>query len=98
MAFEEWKDLPRLAVNVNEDHLFVVVTARKGTVSYSPSFESLPEQLSRFYNSNSLMIVFPDQYGAPQDVLTFSALQQPKEQTAFSYLHDWYQKKIKHQI
>jgi hypothetical protein len=34
VAFEDWDELPKLAINVNEDHLFVVVTARKGTISY----------------------------------------------------------------
>nr|WP_155951780.1 cation:proton antiporter [Segatella paludivivens] len=58
VAFEDWDELPKLAINVNDDHLFVVITARKGTISYIPSFDSLPEQLTRFFNSNSLMIIF----------------------------------------
>ncbi len=95
VAFEDWEELPRLAVNVNEDHLFVVITARKGTISYIPSFDSLPEQLTRFYSGNSLMIIYPDQYGAPQEVMTFSAMQQPKEENAYRYIHKWFQKKFK---
>ena len=29
-----WNELPQLAATIQEDHLFVVVTARKGTISY----------------------------------------------------------------
>lgn len=94
-VFEVWEELPKLAADVNEDHLFVVVTARKGTVSYLPAFDDLPEQLARFFDDNSLMVIFPDQYGAPQDFMTFSALQQPQEDNAFSCIHRWIQKKIK---
>jgi len=87
-----------LAINVNEDHLFVVITARKGTISYQPSFDGLPEQLNRFFRSNSLMVIFPDQYGAPQNIMTFSVMQQPLEQNAYKYIHKWFQKKLKSKI
>jgi Kef-type K+ transport system membrane component KefB len=98
VAFENWEDLPKLAINVNEDHLFVVITARKGTISYQPSFDGLPEQLNRFFRSNSLMVIFPDQYGAPQNIMTFSVMQQPLEQNAYKYIHKWFQKKLKSKI
>lgn len=95
VVFEDWDELPKLAANVNEDHLFVVITARKGTISYLPSFDSLPEQLTRFFEDNSLMVIFPDQYGAPQEIMTFSSLQQPQEDNAFRSIHRWLHKKIK---
>ena len=85
MAFEDWDELPKLAINVNDDHLFVIVTARKGTVSYLPSFESLPEQLTRFFNSNSMMIIFPDQYGDVSG-MTFTKLQLSEEHSPYQFL------------
>lgn len=88
MAFEDWDELPKLAINVNDDHLFVVVTARKGTISYIPSFEDLPEQLTRFFNSNSLMIIFPDQYGDISG-MTFTKLQLSDEHNAYQFFRQW---------
>ena len=88
VAFEDWDELPKLAINVNDDHLFVVITARKGTVSYIPSFESLPEQLTRFFNSNSLMIIFPDQYGDASG-MTFTKLQLSEEHSPYQFFRQW---------
>jgi len=88
VAFEDWDELPRLAINVNDDHLFVVVTARKGTISYIPSFDSLPEQLSRFFNSNSLMIIYPDQYGDSSG-MTFTKLQLSEEHSPYQFFRQW---------
>ena len=88
VAFEDWDELPKLAINVNDDHLFVVVTARKGTISYLPSFDSLPEQLTRFFNSNSLMIIFPDQYGDVSG-MTFTKLQLSEEHSPYQFFRQW---------
>jgi len=88
VAFEDWDELPKLAINVNDDHLFVIVTARKGTVSYLPSFESLPEQLTRFFNSNSMMIIFPDQYGDVSG-MTFTKLQLSEEHSPYQFFRQW---------
>jgi hypothetical protein len=68
----EWDDLLILAGQVNYDHLFVVVSARKGFISYRPSFDRLPEQISHYFNNCSLMMIYPDQYGDPQETLSFS--------------------------
>jgi Kef-type K+ transport systems, membrane components len=88
VAFEDWDELPKLAINVNDDHLFVVITARKGTISYIPSFDSLPEQLTRFFNSNSLMIIFPDQYGDTSG-MTFTKLQLSEEHSPYQFFRQW---------
>ena len=88
VAFEDWDELPKLAINVNDDHLFVVITARKGTISYIPSFDSLPEQLTRFFNSNSLIIIFPDQYGDTSG-MTFTKLQLSEEHSPYQFFRQW---------
>lgn len=60
---EEWDDLLLLTGQVNYDHLFVVVSSRKGSISYQTSFERLPSQISKYFANNSLLIVYPDQLG-----------------------------------
>lgn len=36
--------LPKLAETISEDHMFVVITARKGTISYKNALERLPNE------------------------------------------------------
>jgi hypothetical protein len=42
-SMRHWNELPQLASGISEDHLFVVVTARKGTISYKTALERLPD-------------------------------------------------------
>lgn len=62
-----WNELPTIATTIAKDHMFVVVTARKGTISYKNSLDKLPEELTRFFSGTNLMIIFPDQYGTEAD-------------------------------
>ncbi|MDR0962074.1 MAG: cation:proton antiporter [Mediterranea sp.] len=69
---ENWDDLLLLTGQVNFDHLLVLVTARHGSISYDASFEKLPSQIVRFFSNNSLIVVYPDQLGDPEEIHTFS--------------------------
>ncbi|MBF1549808.1 MAG: cation:proton antiporter, partial [Prevotella salivae] len=71
---DHWNELPKLANDVADDHLFVIVTARKGTVSYKNALEYLPDEIQRYFNGKNLVIIFPDQYG-DQEVMTYSQSQ-----------------------
>ena len=61
-----------LTGQVNYDHLLVVISARRGSISYDSSFEKLPAQLSKYFSNNSLIVLYPDQLGEPQDAVSFS--------------------------
>ena len=95
MSMPHWNELPQLASTIAEDHLFVVVTARKGTVSYKTAMERLPEELTRYFSGTSMMIIFPDQFGDAMDEMTFAQPQHTEEQSAYEMLRDWLQEKIK---
>lgn len=86
VVMAHWKDLTQLSREVNADHLFVVVTARQGTVSYKPAFERLPEELTEAFSDCSLMLIYPDQNGQPQDVMTFTAPQRQEQESAYASL------------
>ena len=89
-----WIELPALAASIREDHMFVVVTARKGTVSYKLALEQLPEELTRHFSGKSLMIIYPDQYGEQADAMTFAAPLHQEEQSAYNLLMAWIRKKL----
>ena len=87
-----WIDMPKLSESVADDHLFVVVTARKGTISYKPALERLPEELTRYFAGKSLMIIFPDQYGEPVGTMTFTEPQHHEQRSAYDVLMTWIRK------
>ena len=69
---DDWGDLLILTGQVNYDHLLVVISARRGSISYDSSFEKLPAQLSKYFSNNSLIVLYPDQLGEPQNAVSFS--------------------------
>ena len=75
---------------------FVVVTARKGTVSHKSALERLPEELTRFFSGTNLMIIFPDQHGdSSGNVLTFAEPQHQEEISAYVAFNQWFKKKFR---
>lgn len=93
---EDWDDLLILTGQVNFDHLFVVVSSRKGSISYQTSFERLPSQVSRYFANNSLLIVYPDQLGDdPQEILSFSDPRGQSETRVYDNVGKWVYKWFK---
>ena len=89
-----WNELPQLASQISPDHLFVVVTARKGTVSYKTALERLPEEITKYFSGTNLMIIFPDQHGDSYgDQLTFAEPQHQEEISAYESFLQWFKKK-----
>lgn len=83
-----WNQLPQLASKIKSDHMFVVVTARKGTISYKNALEQLPQEINRYFNGRSIMIIYPDQYGETQDQMTFAEPQHTEERSAYDWIMD----------
>ena len=55
-------ELKRLSKEVREDHMLVIVLARRGSISFRPSFEHIPRQINKYYRETGLMLIFPDLY------------------------------------
>ena len=85
-----WNELPRLAENISNDHMFVVITARKGTISYKTALERLPKELMQHFSGKNLMILFPDQYGTQkEESMTFTAAQHQEESSYYDIIARW---------
>ena len=79
-----WNELPQLASTIANDHLFVVVTARKGTISYKTALERLPDELQKYFSGKNLMIIFPDQFGdTKEDRMSFTEAQHKEESSIY---------------
>ena len=74
---------------VNDDHLLVIVSARKGSISYQSSFENLPDQITKYFCNNSLMLIYPDQLGDPQNIITFSSPREQQENRIYDNVANW---------
>lgn len=92
---DDWGDLLLLTGQVNYDHLLVVINARRGSISYDSSFEKLPAQLSKYFSNNSLIVLYPDQLGEPQDAVSFSNPRGNNEAQHYEKVGKWFYKWFK---
>lgn len=92
---DDWGDLLILTGQVNYDHLLVVISARRGSISYDSAFEKLPAQLSKYFSNNSLIVLYPDQLGEPQDTLSFSNPRGNNDAQHYEKVGNWFYKWFK---
>jgi hypothetical protein len=59
---EEWSDFLVISRDITPDDLFIIVSARKNTMSYNPLFEKIPKQLSKYFAEQNTIILFPEQH------------------------------------
>jgi Kef-type K+ transport system membrane component KefB len=85
-----WNELPKLASQIGNDNLLVVVTARKGTISYKNALDRLPDELTKYFSGTNLMIIFPDQYGnTKEEKMSFTEAQHHEENSVYDTLLHW---------
>ena len=94
-AMDEWDDLLMMSSKVAYDHLMVIVSARRGAISYQPSFEDLPDQITKYFSNSSLMLIYPDQLGDPAENFTFSSPGTQAENRIYNNVSSWILKWIK---
>ena len=94
MQMDHWNLMPQLAATIAQDHLFIVIAARKGTVSYKNALENLPEEITQHFSGKNIIIIFPDQHGDPMDEMTFAQPQHQEERSAYIAVKEWINKKF----
>ncbi len=67
------KLLRRLPLEVDTDQLLVIVTSRAGFISHTPAQGALPAYLAHHFGHHSVILLYPDQYGDPQESLSVFA-------------------------
>ncbi|WP_121355578.1 cation:proton antiporter [Flavisolibacter nicotianae] len=60
-AFNHWDDFLVFCREVKKNDLLVIVSSRKGHVSYQPESEKLPYYLSTYFTDNSFILLYPQQ-------------------------------------
>lgn len=61
-----------LSARVNPDDLLVVISARPNSVSYTEEATEIPSLLQRNFSGQSLLIIFPEQFGEEVVLTSFS--------------------------
>jgi hypothetical protein len=71
IEFNKWTDFLILAKEIQEDDLFVTVTARKGSISYNPLMERLPNIFSNYFRDKNILLIYPEQYQSNDEQTLF---------------------------
>lgn len=61
-SFSDWEDFLIISKDINEDDLFVLVSARKGATSYIGVLENLPSKIEKYFPNNSRFVIYPQQF------------------------------------
>jgi len=69
--FTKWSELYNREGIIKENELMVIISARKGSLSYDSSFEEIPEQIDRYLKKASLIILYPEQFGLAENYTSF---------------------------
>jgi hypothetical protein len=59
--FEAWDEILALSSSVNQNDILVLVSARRGAVSYIKALDNLPEKIENHFAAYSRIIIFPQQ-------------------------------------
>ncbi len=65
-------DLILITPRVLDDDLFIVISARAHSVSYTNEVTEMPSLLQRSFSRNNLIIIFPEQFGEAVPLTSFS--------------------------
>jgi len=81
--FEDVEDFLVLSRNITNNDLIVVVSARKGTLSYNSYMDSIPGKLMKHFGQNNFILLYPEQTqveflesGVQSEDLTLSPIQE----------------------
>lgn len=60
--FDDWDEFLIFTREVKKDDLFVIISSRKGYLSYTVQLEKYPAYLTRYFKDNSFIILYPRQH------------------------------------
>lgn len=61
--FNEWNDFLILSRDIRTDDNLILILSREKSISYHPNMENMPGYLSKYFSTNSFLLVYPMQMG-----------------------------------
>lgn len=65
-AFSHWEDFLIMSRELKQNDFFVIVSSRKGHISYNENLEKVPYYLTKYFTNNSYIIIYPKQLESDQ--------------------------------
>lgn len=69
-TMQTWDDFIILSSRITIDDLFVVIGARRSSISFGAELEAMPAYLSKYFSQHNLLIIYPEQFGDQQEMPT----------------------------
>lgn len=63
-TIQSWDDFILESSHIGEEDLFMIIAARKDSISYNSEFENLRNFLSRNFTRHNMVLIYPSQFGA----------------------------------
>ena len=60
--FEDWADFLVLSRSIQGDDMLVLLSGRRGSISYDPLFDNILLKLDKYFSSNSKLMIYPSQF------------------------------------
>lgn len=68
---EQWDDFVLIANRIADDDLLAMISARPGSLSYSPDIQEMYNFLQKYFMQSNLIVIFPEQGDKNEDVMSF---------------------------
>jgi Kef-type K+ transport system membrane component KefB/nucleotide-binding universal stress UspA family protein len=65
-----WDDFIVLSTQIRHEDLLIIIGARRSSISFSSDLENIPSFLSRYFSNHNLLVMYPEQFGANEDMPT----------------------------
>lgn len=72
VTLDSWSDYIMLTNDVLEDDLLIMIGARRTSISFDKEMDNLPSILSKYFNHNNLLMIYPEQFGKEPQFVTFN--------------------------
>ncbi|MDQ3393902.1 MAG: cation:proton antiporter [Bacteroidota bacterium] len=59
--FSHWEDFLILSREIKADDLLIIISSRKGSISYNSFLDKVPKQLAKHFQTQSFVIIYPEQ-------------------------------------
>lgn len=70
VPYENLNEIATMKSELKVDDMVMVISARRGTMSYNSNLDYVPRVLSRNYKDNSFIVIYPEQYPVYQPTPT----------------------------
>lgn len=88
---DSWNDINHIVEQLSPDYLLVIVCARRGAISYEHNFDHLSRFINENFSGRNFMIIYPDQFGNPQDITFTSGLLAYREtRSTYDVVYKWF--------